>query len=71
MPIKQGTFLHRGKYKIEKVIGQSTFSIIYLAIDQNRKDKVIIKEFHLKNINDRSLTNYYKKSLEKVNFCRS
>ena len=32
-----------------------------MAIDQNRKDKVIIKEFHLKNINDSSLTNYYKK----------
>lgn len=61
MPLKHGTFLHRGKYKIEKVIGQGSFSIIYLATDQNRKDKVIVKEFILKDISDRSLINLYKK----------
>lgn len=57
-----GAQLQGGKYRIEKVIGQSSFSTIYLAIDQNRKDKVIIKEFLLKGINDTSLVDLYKKN---------
>ena len=58
-----GSQLQGGKYRIEKVIGQGSFSTIYLAIDQNRKDKVIIKEFLLKGINDTSLVDLYKKKL--------
>ena len=57
-----GSQLQGGKYRIEKVIGQGSFSTIYLAIDQNRKDKVIIKEFLLKGINDTSLVDLYKKN---------
>ena len=56
-----GAQLKGGKYKIEKVIGRSSFSTIYLAIDQKRKDKVIIKEFLLKGINVTSLVDLYKK----------
>ena len=61
MHLQQETLLQGGKYRIEKVIGHGSFSIIYLAIDQNRKDKVIIKEFFLKGINDTSLVDLYKK----------
>lgn len=56
-----GAQLKGGKYKIDKVIGQSSFSVIYLATNQNRKEKVIIKEFLLKGINDKSLIDLCKK----------
>lgn len=65
MQLKTGALLQGGKYRIEKVIGQGTFSIIYLAIVQSRKDKVIIKEFHLKDINANSLIDRYRKKFIK------
>lgn len=79
MQLKQGTLLQGGKYKIEKVLGQGNFGITYLAIVQNLKDKVIIKEFHLRSINDldthggaNSLIDLCKKnSLEKVHYYKS
>ena len=61
MALKQGTLLQEDKYRIEKVIGQGSFSIIYLATDQNRKIQVVIKEFLLKGISDKSLIDLYKK----------
>ncbi len=61
MQLKTGALLQEGKYRIEKVIGQGTFSIIYLAIVQSRNDKLVIKEFFLKDINDKSLIDLYKK----------
>ena len=56
-----GAQLKGGGYKIDKVIGQSSFSVIYLATNQNRKEKVIVKEFLLKGINDKSLIDLCKK----------
>lgn len=61
MYLNTGYLLQEGKYRIEKVIGQSSFNIIYLATVQNQKGKVIIKEFFLKDCNDKSLIDYCKR----------
>lgn len=63
MQLKQGTLLQRGKYKIEKCLGQGSFGITYLAkmksIISGSKGQttmwvdVAIKEFFMKDFNSR------------------
>ena len=48
-----GTLLHGGSYKIEKVLGQGSFGITYLAEHTNLGRKVAIKEFFMKELNSR------------------
>lgn len=48
-----GTLLHGGTYKIEKVLGQGSFGITYLAEHTNLGKKVAIKEFFMKELNSR------------------
>ena len=52
--LTQGTLLHRGIYKIEKVLGQGSFGITYLAEHTKLAKKVAIKEFFMKELNSRS-----------------
>ena len=49
----QGTLLHGDTYKIEKVLGQGSFGITYLAEHTNLGKKVAIKEFFMKELNSR------------------
>lgn len=49
-----GTLLRGGSYKIEKVLGQGSFGITYLAEHTNLGRKVAIKEFFMKELNSRS-----------------
>lgn len=63
MQLKQGTLLQKGKYKIEKCLGQGSFGITYLAkmksiISGNKGQTtmwvdVAIKEFFMKDFNSR------------------
>ncbi len=48
-----GTLLHGGTYRIEKVLGQGSFGITYLAECTNSNRKVAIKEFFMKELNSR------------------
>ena len=48
-----GTLLRGGSYKIEKVLGQGSFGITYLAEHTNLARKVAIKEFFMKELNSR------------------
>ena len=50
----QGTLLHGGTYKIDKVLGQGSFGITYLAEHTKLAKKVAIKEFFMKELNSRS-----------------
>ena len=50
--LQAGTILH-GTYKIEKVLGQGSFGITYLAEHTNLGKKVAIKEFFMKELNSR------------------
>ena len=52
--LTQGTLLHGGIYKIEKVLGQGSFGITYLAEHIKLAKKVAIKEFFMKELNSRS-----------------
>ena len=52
--LTQGTLLHGGTYKIEKVLGQGSFGITYLAEHTGLNRKVAIKEFFMKELNSRS-----------------
>lgn len=52
--LTQGTLLHGGIYKIEKVLGQGSFGITYLAEHTKLAKKVAIKEFFMKEHNSRS-----------------
>lgn len=45
--LKQEAILQRGTYQIEKVLGQGSFGITYLAIHSRQKKKVAIKDFRL------------------------
>lgn len=47
------TLLRGGSYKIEKVLGQGSFGITYLAEHTNLGRKVAIKEFFMKELNSR------------------
>lgn len=51
--LKPGSFLQRGKYKIEKVLGQGGFGITYLATQELLDRKVCIKEFFFKEYCER------------------
>lgn len=52
--LTQGTLLHGDTYKIEKVLGQGSFGITYLAEHTKLAKKVAIKEFFMKELNSRS-----------------
>lgn len=52
--LTQGTLLHGGTYKIDKVLGQGSFGITYLAEHTKLCKKVAIKEFFMKELNSRS-----------------
>ena len=54
MQLSIGTLLRGGTYKIEKVLGQGSFGITYLAEHTNLNRKVAIKEFFMKELNSRS-----------------
>lgn len=47
------TLLQGGKYKIEKILGQGSFGITYLAEHVSLGKKVAIKEFFMKELNSR------------------
>lgn len=53
MQLTLGTLLHGGTYKIEKVLGQGSFGITYLAEHTSLGRKVAIKEFFMKELNSR------------------
>ena len=53
MQLSSGTLLHGGTYKIEKVLGQGSFGITYLAEHTSLGKKVAIKEFFMKELNSR------------------
>ncbi len=48
-----GTLLRGGTYRIEKVLGQGSFGITYLAVHVNLGKKVAIKEFFMRELNSR------------------
>lgn len=54
MQLTKGTLLHGGTYKIDKVLGQGSFGITYLAEHASLGKKVAIKEFFMKDLNSRS-----------------
>lgn len=68
-----GTLLHGGTYKIEKILGQGSFGITYLAEHTNLGKKVAIKEFFMKELNSRgedgSITGMSDGSLSQ-NYCQ-
>lgn len=55
MRLQTGTLLHGDTYKIEKVLGQGSFGITYLAVHMALERKVCIKEFFMKEINTRNV----------------
>ena len=55
MRLQTGTLLHGDTYKIEKVLGQGSFGITYLAVHTVLERKVCIKEFFMKEINTRNV----------------
>ena len=71
--LTQGTLLHGGTYKIEKILGQGSFGITYLAEHTNLGKKVAIKEFFMKELNSRgedgSITGMSDSSLSQ-NYCQ-
>ncbi|MBQ8607880.1 MAG: serine/threonine protein kinase, partial [Bacteroidaceae bacterium] len=50
MKLSEGTTLQGGKYCIEKCLGQGGFGITYLAEWKQRKAKVAIKEFFIREL---------------------
>ena len=54
MRLQAGTLLHGDTYQIEKVLGQGSFGITYLAVHTVLERKVCIKEFFMKEINTRN-----------------
>lgn len=68
-----GTLLQGGKYKIEKILGQGSFGITYLAEHTILGKKVAIKEFFMKELNSRaedgSITGMSDSSLS-YNYCQ-
>lgn len=47
--LSPGSLLHKGTYRIERVLGQGGFGITYLAYDINGKRHVAAKEFFFKD----------------------
>ena len=41
-PLSIGTIL-RERYRLEQVLGQGAFWLTYLALDQQRKEQVVVK----------------------------
>ena len=70
--LQAGSILH-GTYKIEKILGQGSFGITYLAEHTNLGKKVAIKEFFMKELNSRgedgSITGMSDSSLSQ-NYCQ-
>ena len=62
MKLNVGTYLNKGKYRIEKVLGQGSFGITYLATVNivgtlgtiASSTKVAIKEFFMREVNGRN-----------------
>lgn len=62
MKLNVGTYLNKGKYRIDKVLGQGSFGITYLATVNivgtlgtiASSTKVAIKEFFMHEINGRN-----------------
>lgn len=62
MKLNAGTYLNKGKYRIEKVLGQGSFGITYLATVNivgtlgtiASSTKVAIKEFFMREVNGRN-----------------
>ena len=52
--LTKDTLLHRGTYKIVKMLGQGSFGITYLPEHTSLGKKVAIKEFFMKELNSRS-----------------
>lgn len=52
--LNKGKLLHGSTYRIEKVLGQGSFGITYLATHTALNKKVAIKEFFMKELNGRS-----------------
>ena len=51
--LQPNTTLQGGKYRIERVLGQGGFSIIYLAVQKSDNRQVVIKELFLNGENER------------------
>lgn len=51
--LQPNTLLQGGKYKIERVLGQGSFGVTYLAEHTSLGKKVCIKEFFMKELNTR------------------
>ena len=62
MRLSIGTYLNNGKYRIEKVLGQGSFGITYLAVVNivgvlgsiPSSTKVAVKEFFMREVNGRN-----------------
>ena len=71
--LAEGVFLQGGKYRIEEVLGQGSFGITYLAEHVYLGKKVAIKEFFMKEVNNRgadgSITNMSDSSMS-YNYCQ-
>ena len=52
-----GTILQQGRYRIERYISSGGFGNTYLAIDTKFDEKVAIKEFFMKGVNQREKDN--------------
>lgn len=52
--LQPNTLLQGGKYKIEKVLGQGSFGVTYLAEHTSLGKKVAIKEFFMSKLNTRT-----------------
>ena len=52
-PLKPGTFLFGGKYKIDHVAGHGTHGIVYVGHNQYTMEKVAIKEFFMDGVSRR------------------
>lgn len=80
MELKQGTLLQNGKYRIEKVLGQGSFGITYLATMKTKVGgnlgnmeatvKVAIKEFFMSDTDGRdgSMVTYSKGNVLQENY---
>lgn len=54
MQLAAETVLNKGSYRIEKVLGQGSFGITYLATNLKNNQRVAIKEFYMKELNSRN-----------------